>query len=100
MIATASTVVTGSTISCVVGFSFRFSFFAISTSPLWNPSTLTLLESLLAMPVGLLCWPCLLLLFAANVLRLHLDLTWSNQLDPASLTSRRCHVGRIEPVII
>jgi hypothetical protein len=100
MIATASTVVTGSTISCVVGFSFRFSFFAISTSPLGNPSALTLLESLLAMPVGLLCWLCLLLLIAANVLRLYLDLTWSNQLYAASLTSRRRHVSCIKPVII
>lgn len=68
-------------------------------SPFWNPAALPLLEPSLSMPLGLWNW-LRLWLVAVDLLRSNFDLRWCNQLDPASLTSRRRHVRRIEPVII
>jgi hypothetical protein len=49
-------------------------FLLISPSPLGNPSTLPLLESLLPVPVRLLCGLGLFRLIAANVLWSNFDL--------------------------
>jgi hypothetical protein len=60
---------------------------------------LTLLESLLPMPVRLLCGLGLLWLIA-DVLWSNFDFRWGYQLDAASFGPCRCHVSCIEPVVV
>jgi hypothetical protein len=59
-------------------------FLLISPSSLGNPSALSLSESLLPMPVGLLCGLGLFRLIA-DMLWGYLDFAWGYQLDSASL---------------
>jgi hypothetical protein len=60
---------------------------------------LSLLKSLLPVPVGLLDRLGLFRLIA-DMLWGYLDFAWGYQLYAASFGARRCHVSCIEPVII
>jgi hypothetical protein len=96
---TASIISIGSIASCVAGLSIRFGFFAMLSSSFGNPSTLSLPESLLPVPVRLrrrlgLFW------LVAYVLWGNLDFAWGYQFYAARFGPCRRHVGRIEPVIV